>query len=79
MPDAYCVPCHAGAAETLRASRSLHMGVKCVLCHQKEHAAPATACVFCHRGSHPEHVMSKTGSCASCHKTAHDLRSGRAR
>jgi hypothetical protein len=79
MPDAYCTPCHAGVAETLRASRSLHMGVKCVLCHQKEHASPATACVFCHRGSHPEHVMSNAGICASCHKTAHDLRSARAR
>jgi hypothetical protein len=79
MPDAYCTACHAGVAETLRASRSRHMGVKCVLCHQKEHASPATACVFCHRGSHPEHVMSKAGVCASCHKTAHDLRSARAR
>jgi hypothetical protein len=79
MPDAYCAPCHADVVETLRASRSLHMGVKCVLCHQKEHAAPAISCGSCHRGSHPEHVMSNAGICASCHKTAHDLRSARAR
>jgi hypothetical protein len=78
MPDSYCAPCHAGVVETLRASRSLHMGVQCVLCHRKEHGGPATSCTFCHRRTHPEHVMQNEEICASCHGTAHDIHSGRA-
>lgn len=77
VPDASCAACHEGAASALRASGSLHMGVTCVTCHRKEHKA-TSACQFCHRASHPQHVMQKPGSCGSCHNTAHALKSARA-
>jgi hypothetical protein len=78
VPDAYCAACHDGAATALRASKSLHMGLTCVTCHRKEHKATSD-CQFCHRASHPQHVMQKPGTCASCHKTAHALESRRAK
>jgi hypothetical protein len=77
VPDAYCAACHAGQAQALRASKSLHMGVTCATCHRKTHKASAE-CQFCHRATHPQHVMQKPGVCASCHNTAHALKSGRA-
>lgn len=77
MPDSYCGACHDDVDDTLRASRSLHMGVKCVLCHQKEHAAQPKACDFCHRGTHPQHVMQSPDRCRDCHNTAHAIESGR--
>ncbi len=77
MPDTYCAACHADVVATLRASRSLHMGVACVLCHQKEHRA-TTTCQYCHRGTHPEHVMQSNDICGACHNTAHDTERGRA-
>lgn len=78
VPDAHCAACHTDVPETLKASRSRHMGIACAVCHRAEHGA-TSSCRFCHRAPHPEHVMKKTGTCASCHKTAHDLRSGRER
>lgn len=78
MPDGYCASCHGNVVETLRASRSLHMGVKCVLCHQKEHAAQPKACDHCHRGTHPQHVMRSPDRCRECHGTAHQVDRGRA-
>jgi hypothetical protein len=78
VPDAHCAACHADVPKTLEASRSRHMGIACAVCHRTEHGA-TQSCQFCHRATHPEHVMRKTGVCASCHKTAHDLRSGRER
>jgi hypothetical protein len=78
MPDAYCAPCHGEVVDTLRASRSLHMGVKCVLCHQSEHSAEAKPCQHCHRGTHPQHVMQSPDRCRDCHATAHDIDRGRA-
>ncbi|HSL16623.1 MAG TPA: hypothetical protein VLB51_01835 [Methylomirabilota bacterium] len=77
MPDSYCGVCHDDVADTLRASRSLHMGVKCVLCHHNEHAAQPRSCDFCHRGTHPQHVMASPGRCRDCHNTAHDVERGR--
>ena len=79
MPDSYCGACHDDVVDTLRASRSLHMGVKCVLCHQQQHAAQPKACGFCHRGTHPQHVMQSPDRCRDCHGTAHDIESGRER
>jgi hypothetical protein len=76
VPNAHCAACHKGAAATLSASKSLHMGLTCVTCHRKEHKATSD-CQFCHRASHPQDVMQKPGICASCHKTAHALESGR--
>ena len=78
VPDAYCAACHEKPGATLRASKSLHMGITCATCHRKEHKATSN-CEFCHRAVHPQHVMQKPGICASCHNTAHDLKSGRAR
>ena len=78
MPDSYCTACHADVAETLRASRSLHMGVKCVLCHQQEHAAPPKGCDHCHRSAHPRQMMESSESCQDCHQTAHAIERGRA-
>jgi len=77
MPDGYCAPCHGDVVDTLQASRSLHMGVACVLCHQVEHAAEPKACEYCHRGTHPQHVMQSPDRCGECHNTAHDIESGR--
>lgn len=76
-PDSYCASCHDDVADTLQASRSLHMGVKCVLCHQEQHAAQPKACTFCHRGAHPREMTEGTDSCMDCHNTAHDIESGR--
>ena len=78
MPDSYCAACHADVAETLRASRSLHMGVKCVLCHQQEHAAPPKGCDHCHRGAHPRQMGQSPDRCQDCHQTAHAIARGRA-
>ncbi len=78
MPDAYCAPCHDDVADTLRASRSLHMGVACVLCHQTEHSAEPKPCQHCHRGTHPQHVMQSPERCRDCHNTAHDTERGQA-
>jgi hypothetical protein len=78
LPDTYCAACHGDVVETLKASRSLHMGVACVLCHQKEHSAKAKECHFCHRGTHPQHVMRRPDRCVECHNTAHDIERGRA-
>jgi hypothetical protein len=77
VPDAYCAACHEAAATTLKASGSLHMGLTCATCHRKEHKA-TSECQFCHRATHPPHVMQKPGLCASCHNTAHALKSARA-
>lgn len=77
MPDSYCASCHGDAVDTLRASRSLHMGVKCVLCHQEQHSAQPRACNFCHRGTHPQHVMASPDRCRDCHNTAHEIEDGR--
>jgi hypothetical protein len=77
MPDSYCASCHGDVADTLRASRSLHMGLKCVLCHQEQHSAQAKGCVFCHRGTHPQHVMESPDRCRDCHNTAHEIARGR--
>jgi hypothetical protein len=77
MPDSYCAPCHGDVFDTLQASRSLHMGVKCVLCHQSEHAAEPKKCEYCHRGTHPQHVMQSPDRCGECHNTAHDIEDGR--
>ncbi|MCU0305717.1 MAG: cytochrome c3 family protein [Thermoanaerobaculales bacterium] len=77
MPDSYCGACHDDVADTLRASRSLHMGVKCVLCHQDRHGAEAKGCDFCHRGTHPQHEMDSPARCRDCHNTAHAIESGR--
>jgi len=77
MPDSYCAPCHGDVVDTLQASRTLHMGVKCVLCHQSEHAAEPKTCEYCHRGTHPQHVMQSPDRCRDCHNTAHDIESGR--
>lgn len=77
MPDSYCAPCHGDVADTIRASRSLHMGVACVLCHQTEHSAEPKSCQFCHRGTHPQHVMQSPDRCRDCHNTAHEIESGR--
>jgi|GEM_PF-1618537 len=77
MPESYCAPCHGDVVATLRASRSLHMGVACVLCHQQEHAAQPKGCDHCHRGTHPQHVMQSPDRCRECHNTAHDIESGR--
>lgn len=78
MPDAYCGACHDDVVGTLRASRSLHMGVKCVLCHQDEHPAQAKACDYCHRGAHPQEMVHSPDGCRDCHNTAHDLHRDRA-
>ena len=78
IPDSYCASCHDDVADTLRASRSLHMGVTCVLCHQQEHAGQAKGCEYCHRGTHPQHVMESPDRCRDCHGTAHDIERGRA-
>ncbi len=77
MPDTYCGACHDDVIDTLKASRSLHMGVACVLCHQNEHFAEAKGCQYCHRNAHPEHVMSNPDRCGDCHNSAHDLKSVR--
>jgi hypothetical protein len=77
MPDSYCASCHGDVAHTIRASRSLHMGVACVLCHQSEHAAEPKTCQFCHRGTHPQHVMQSPDRCRDCHNTAHEIARGR--
>jgi hypothetical protein len=77
MPDSYCAPCHGDVVDTLRASRSLHMGVKCVLCHQSEHAAAPKPCQHCHRSTHPQHVMQSPERCRECHNTAHSIEDGR--
>ncbi len=77
MPTTYCAPCHGDVVDTLRASRSLHMGVTCVLCHQREHAAQPKACDHCHRGTHPQHVMRRPERCRECHGTAHEIDRGR--
>jgi hypothetical protein len=77
MPDTYCGACHDDVIETLKSSRSLHMGVACVLCHQNEHSAKAKECQYCHRGTHPEHVMRNPDRCGDCHNSAHDLKSAR--
>lgn len=76
MPDSYCTACHADVAATLRASRSLHMGVKCVLCHQQEHAAQPKGCDHCHRGAHPQQMMQRPERCEVCHREAHDIARG---
>lgn len=78
MPDAYCGACHGDVTDTLRASRSLHLGVHCVLCHQGEHTAPVKDCGWCHRGAHPRREADHQGGCQGCHGTAHDLRRSRA-
>jgi hypothetical protein len=78
IPDPWCTVCHEEAAATLQASRSLHAGIGCVLCHQAEHGA-SQSCTHCHGKPHPRHVMDRPDLCAACHKTAHDLQSGRAR
>jgi len=75
IADENCAACHADVVDTLAASRSLHMGVGCVLCHQDEHGAEAKACQYCHRGTHPQHVMRRPDLCGDCHGTAHDLKS----
>jgi hypothetical protein len=77
MPNSYCVPCHGDVVDTLETSRSLHMGVDCVLCHQREHSAKAKGCDYCHRGTHPQHVMRSPDRCQDCHNTAHDIERGR--
>ena len=78
VPSQYCVACHQDAADELAASRSKHSGIACVLCHQETHKATVT-CQYCHGAPHPTHVMKKTGICAACHHTAHDLESARAK
>lgn len=78
MPDSNCGACHGDVVDTLRASRSLHLGVHCVLCHQSEHTAPAKDCGYCHRGAHSRHEASHQGGCQGCHGTAHDIRRSRA-
>jgi hypothetical protein len=78
VPSQYCVACHQDAADELAASRSKHSDIACVRCHQETHKNSVT-CQYCHGGSHPEHVMKKTGICAACHHTAHDLESARAK
>jgi hypothetical protein len=78
VPNAHCAACHKEQAATLRASRSLHMGVPCAVCHRSEHGA-TQRCQFCHRAPHPDDVMKTPEGCGSCHKTAHDLQTGRAR
>jgi len=77
MPDSYCAPCHGDVLDTLQASRSLHVGVSCVLCHQDEHSAAPKGCTHCHRGTHPQHVMRRPDRCGECHNTAHDIEDGR--
>lgn len=76
VPSRYCRACHQEVAEVLASSRSKHSDMACVLCHQESHKASST-CQHCHGGPHPKHVMDKTGICAACHHTAHDLESGR--
>jgi hypothetical protein len=75
VPDAYCSACHDDVAPTLRASQSLHIGVKCVLCHQQEHAAEPESCEHCHRGAHEREMKDEGVGCEDCHGTAHDLES----
>jgi hypothetical protein len=77
VPSEYCSACHQEAADVLASSRSKHSDMACALCHQEKHKASST-CQHCHGAPHPEHVMKKTGICASCHHTAHDLESARA-
>lgn len=72
----YCIACHRESADILARSRSKHSNISCVLCHQETHKATVT-CQHCHGGVHPEHVMKNTDICGACHKTAHDLESGR--
>jgi hypothetical protein len=76
IPSAYCAACHAGAATALRASKSLHTGLGCGLCHQGVHGGEAKTCVFCHRGTHPQHVMTQPASCVKCHGSAHSIDRG---
>jgi hypothetical protein len=76
VPSQYCAACHQKSADVLAASRSKHSEIACVLCHQEMHKATVT-CQYCHGAPHPTHVMKKTGICAACHHTAHDLESAR--
>jgi hypothetical protein len=78
MPDSYCGACHGDVVGTLRASRSLHAGVHCVLCHQSEHMAPDKDCGHCHRGAHARQETSRPGGCQGCHGPAHSIHRGRA-
>jgi hypothetical protein len=78
VPSQHCSACHREAADVLASSRSKHSDIACALCHQEKHKATAT-CQDCHGAPHPSHVMKKIGICAACHRTAHDLESGRAK
>ncbi len=78
VPSGYCVACHRESADVLASSRSKHSDMACALCHQETHKATVN-CQHCHGGTHPKHVMKKVGICASCHNTAHDLESARAK
>jgi predicted CXXCH cytochrome family protein len=78
VPSRYCGACHQEVAAVLASSRSKHSDMACALCHQERHGS-STTCQHCHGAPHPEHVMKKSGICASCHRTAHDLESARAK
>lgn len=76
VPSTYCSSCHKEAAYILASSRSKHSDIDCVRCHQEKHT-DSSSCLFCHGGSHPDHVMKNEDICASCHATAHALESAR--
>ncbi len=78
VPSRSCSACHKEVADVLVSSRSKHSDMACALCHQERHKSSST-CQYCHGAPHPEHVMKKSGICASCHHTAHDLESARAK